>query len=71
MKKIILTLLIGIFVFSGCGITEWATSDINGWDFSACFSSFTNFSVCNELFWDNYDIIQEQNTVELVFPNGG
>lgn len=67
MKRYFIYVMIfaAMVCFSGCGVAEFALSDVNGWDYSACVSSFNNFGVCNEFFWDNFDIIQEQGGLTL------
>ena len=47
-----LVLLGSLLVFSGCNLLESMTSDVSGWDVSACV---TGFGTCWELFFDNAD----------------
>jgi len=54
MKKILL--IICLLIFSGCGLLERMTSNINGWDISACVDGF---DVCWEFFWDNSDKFED------------
>lgn len=45
----------GIIFISGCGVVETATTNIYGWNLSACIGG--GFDVCFELFTDNSDKI--------------
>ncbi len=58
--KFLRSLMVGGLMFaSGCGIVEFALTDLNGWDLSACAGG--GFDVCWELFTDNEDNIFGQN----------
>ena len=54
MGRIACTLLLTavLFLTSGCPLLENATSNVGGWDVSACVSGF---DTCWELFTDNAD----------------
>ena len=54
MGKILCTFILTVSLLGcgGCKLLEGATSDIYGWDVSACVSGF---STCWELFTDNAD----------------
>lgn len=62
MRSVLLTLTILCFLVvltgascSPTGLAESATSDIRGWDLSACVNGF---GTCWELFWDNREQIE-------------
>lgn len=48
----IVILAVCLFWCGGCNILEYATSDVAGWDVSACISGF---DTCFELWRDNTD----------------
>ena len=54
MKKLIALMLVVVLTSAGCGVAEYALSDINDWDLSACARGF---STCIELVQDNQDKI--------------
>ena len=58
MRKIacIFVLAACLFLSSGCDLLESATSNVGGWDVSACVSGF---STCWELFWDNSEKFED------------
>lgn len=58
MSRIACTLVLTacLFLSSGCDLLESATSNVGGWDVSACASGF---SVCWELFSDNADKFED------------
>lgn len=58
MNKIISTFLMILLLIgcSGCKLLESATSNISGWDISACVSGF---DTCLELFTDNVDKFED------------
>jgi len=58
MSKIACTLLLtaALFLTSGCAILEKATSNVGGWDASACVKGY---DVCWELFWDNSEKFED------------
>jgi len=45
-----------LFSTSGCKLLESLTSDVGGWDVSACVDGF---GTCWELFWDNSDKFED------------
>lgn len=58
MGKICSTLILTICLLmcSGCKLMESLTSDIGGWDLSACVSGF---DTCWNLYWDNSDQFED------------
>ena len=54
MTRILCTLFLTLALFStsGCALLEKATTNVGGWDVSACVKGH---EVCWELFWDNSD----------------
>lgn len=52
----ILILTICTFCCNGCNLLENLTSDIDGWDISACISGF---DTCWELYFDNADKFED------------
>jgi hypothetical protein len=52
MSKICRTLILTICLFgcSGCKLLESLTSDVGGWNLSACVSGL---DTCWDLYWDN------------------
>lgn len=54
-------------IFGNCSPLESITSDVAGWDVSACVSGF---DVCWDLFWDNSDKFEEGFTdaMDTLFP---
>jgi hypothetical protein len=62
MKKLLLLLSLFIIFLSGCDLLTSATSNISGWDVSACFEDSSSFGTCFSLFWDNKDKISGGET---------
>jgi len=52
MRRMLCTLIlsVGLLLGGGCTLLEGVTSNVVGWDVSACVSGF---DTCWELFWDN------------------
>jgi len=55
-------LCIALLLVSGCGALEYAASDVNDWDVSACVDGF---DVCWDLFWDNSEKFEDGFTEAL------
>ena len=58
MRKIACTFVLTaiLFLTSGCPLLENATSNVGGWDVSACVDGF---GTCWELFWDNSEKFED------------
>jgi len=58
MSRIACTLILTavLFLTSGCPLLENATSNVGGWNVSACVDGF---GTCWELFWDNSEKFED------------